>query len=226
METPTSFGLWLQARRQALGLTQQELADHVHCSRSLIRKIEADERRPSQEIAELLAEHLQIRAEARTLFFKVARQELRIEQLAQVMAPPVHPLPVEALPTRNQAAQTRRSGLPLPTTTLVGRTTKLAMLSQLLHDPACRLLTLVGLGGISKTRLALAAAAHAQALFPDGVYFVSLAAISDGQLLLPTLAGALDLPLQAAGEAKQQLLNHLHNRCLLLVLDSVMIGRT
>src|SRR5262245_15041281 len=56
MESDTSFGLWLRRRRKALDLTQDALAARVGCSVATIRKIEADERRPSHQIAEILAQ--------------------------------------------------------------------------------------------------------------------------------------------------------------------------
>jgi transcriptional regulator with XRE-family HTH domain len=55
-----SFGNWIKRRRKALDLSQQDLAERVGCSVSAIFKIESDERRPSRQIAELLAEQLQI----------------------------------------------------------------------------------------------------------------------------------------------------------------------
>ena len=70
-----SFGTWVRRQRKALDLTQQELAQRVGCSVSAILKIEADERRPSRQIAELLAQHLQIPADQTELFLKVARKE-------------------------------------------------------------------------------------------------------------------------------------------------------
>ena len=68
----SSFGNWIRRRRKALDLTQQELARRVGCSSSLIFKIESDGRRPSRQIAELLAEHLEIPPEQRDSFLKVA----------------------------------------------------------------------------------------------------------------------------------------------------------
>ena len=56
----TSFGYWLKRRRKALDLTQEQLAQSVACSHFAIRKIEADERRPSRRLAERLADRLAI----------------------------------------------------------------------------------------------------------------------------------------------------------------------
>ena len=62
MDAETSFGDWVKCRRKALGLTQRGLAHQLGCSLSVVQKIEIDERRPSREIAELLAHHLEIAA--------------------------------------------------------------------------------------------------------------------------------------------------------------------
>src|SRR6188474_2569719 len=72
-----SFGYWLRLRRKALDLTQGELADRVGCSVGMIRKIESEERRPSAQIAERLAEILAIPQNERTSFLRFARGELR-----------------------------------------------------------------------------------------------------------------------------------------------------
>src|SRR5688500_14674371 len=82
--TDYSFGNWVRRRRKALDLTQQELAQRVGCSLSLIFKIESDERRPSRQVAELLAEHLEIPLDQRSLFLRVARQEKSVDQLEAV----------------------------------------------------------------------------------------------------------------------------------------------
>ena len=76
IETQISFGAWVARLRRSLDLTQTELANKVGCSVSAMRKIEGDERRPSREIAELLADALTIPADQRALFLKVARREL------------------------------------------------------------------------------------------------------------------------------------------------------
>src|SRR5262245_5388190 len=87
MEMDASFGSWLRRRRRALDLTQDELGDRVGCSPNTIRKIEADERRPSKQLAELLANQLQIPAAERVNFLKAARGEGLVERLAPQVAP-------------------------------------------------------------------------------------------------------------------------------------------
>src|SRR5215472_13780343 len=74
MKISDSFGDWLRHRRKALDLTQGDLADQVGCSAVTIRKIEADERRASKQIAERLADVLAISLEDRGEFIAFARQ--------------------------------------------------------------------------------------------------------------------------------------------------------
>jgi transcriptional regulator with XRE-family HTH domain len=140
-----SFGNWIKRRRRALDISQQELADRVGCSVSAIFKIESDERRPSRQIAELLAVHLQIPPEQRPQFLKVARRERMVEIL--------EPVPVLLEPLAHPAAARPESNLPQPLSPLVGREHELHLVVQQISAPACRLLTLTGLGGVGKTRL-------------------------------------------------------------------------
>src|SRR5262245_19979969 len=71
-----SFGAWLQRRRRALAMTQADLGRRVGIAAATIRKIEADERRPSTQVAERLAEALVVPPPARVLFVRAARGEL------------------------------------------------------------------------------------------------------------------------------------------------------
>ena len=80
----SSFGNWVKRRRKALDLTQQELAQRVGCSLATIVKIESEERRPSHQISQLLAEHLEIPLDQRALFMKIARQEKAVNRLAEI----------------------------------------------------------------------------------------------------------------------------------------------
>jgi transcriptional regulator with XRE-family HTH domain len=72
MDLDASFGNWLTLRRKALRLSRVEVASRVGCAAVTLRKIEADERRPSQQIAAKLADHLNMSPEERQTFLKVA----------------------------------------------------------------------------------------------------------------------------------------------------------
>ena len=100
-----------------------------------------------------------------------------------------------------QAAKCR---LPASTTPFIGREKELAELGALLEDPACRLVTIVGPGGIGKTRLALAAATEQACAFGDGAAFVSLASLNSAEFMAPAIMAALDLPLQGQREPQEQ----------------------
>ncbi len=207
------FGLWLRRRRKALDLTQNALAQQVGCSLATIQKIESDERRPSRQIAELLARVLEIPQADREMFLKVARRERRVDRL-----PP--PTPSEAqLP--EQTRPVWRSNLPTPPTPLVGRESELAAVAQLLDNPQCRLLTLVGPGGIGKTRLAIESAAARREVFVDGVYLASLASVNSPAFIVPALASALGFSFYGSTNPRTQLLNYLSEKQMLLVLDNL-----
>ncbi|TML44280.1 MAG: adenylate/guanylate cyclase domain-containing protein [Actinobacteria bacterium] len=103
-----------------------------------------------------------------------------------------------------------QTNLPLQPSPLVGRKRELDEVLELLHGS--RLLTLTGPGGGGKTRLAVQAAAEVTEEFPDGVWFVSLAALRDPELVAPTIASAVD--------GGDELIEALGDRRLLLVLDN------
>jgi len=83
----TSFGYWLKRRRKALDLTQEQLAQGVACSHFAIRKIEADERRPSRRLAERLADRLAISPQERDAFLETARALRSVDHLIVDKAP-------------------------------------------------------------------------------------------------------------------------------------------
>lgn len=203
-----SFGEWLKQRREQLRMTQRELASLTHCSVPMIKKIEADERHPSPELAELLAVTLKLPESKHAVFVEVARGERPVDLLWQVQE--------EASP----AAALFHTPMPLPkpATPFLGRTDELAQVSERLSQPDCRLLTLVGPGGIGKTRLAIRVAQEHRSTFIEGVAFVSLASLTDSSHIPDAIARSLNLVL--TGLPAEQVLAYLRRRSLLLILDN------
>jgi predicted ATPase/transcriptional regulator with XRE-family HTH domain len=215
MDPEVSFGAWVTRRRKALDLTREQLAKCAGYSVSALRKIESDERRPSRQMAELLAGCLQVPPDQRPKFVQVARGRLRVERLAAVVPTPATGFVPGEGPPRPAIR------LPVPPTPLIGRESELVTLGQLLRDPRCRLLTVVGTGGIGKTRLAIEAASQHQDFFPDGACFVSLASLDSPAFLVPAIADALGFAFQGQIEPRIQLLNHLRAKRALLLLDNI-----
>ena len=89
MESTSSFGYWIRRQRKALDLTQQALAERVGCSLAAIKKIEGDERRPSRQIAERLADILGVQANQREIFLEVARGLQPVDQLLLAHEPAI-----------------------------------------------------------------------------------------------------------------------------------------
>ena len=110
--------------------------------------------------------------------------------------------------------------LPLEATPFIGRSHELAEISQRLADPDCRLLTLVGPGGMGKTRLAIAGARQQAGRYSDGICFVPLQAVFEPAQVPAAIAGALGLRLNASDDVAAELHHMLAAMNALLVLDN------
>ena len=232
MEQPVSFGEWLKRRRKALDLTQEELAERAGCSIFALRKIEAGDRKPSKQLAGLLASALEIPAQEQSLFIRAARGDLSLERL-RVSKPEIRndsilelftPTQVQESASAQIESESRNRSLPVPLTPLLGRDSELAALERIFKGPQCRLLTLTGMGGIGKTRLAIEFAARYQNLFVDGVYYVSLASVNSIDLVAPAIADVLGYAFSGPMELNEQLIRHMAIRMkhfALLVLDNL-----
>jgi predicted ATPase/class 3 adenylate cyclase len=138
----------------------------------------------------------------------------RPEHLFQLVAPGL-PDQFPALRT----LETSPNNLPTQLTSFVGRSDELGRLRELLLRT--RLLTLTGPGGTGKTRLSLALAAEAMASFPDGVYWVPLAAITEPELVAPTIAQSLSLHEASPRPVLERLAEFLADKRVLILLDNL-----
>lgn len=127
----------------------------------------------------------------------------------------------QLLETRASTKPTTLSKLPSQATPFIGRERELAEVRRLLlDDPNCRLITLLGPGGIGKTRLALMAACGGIGAFTHGVFFVPLASIASSEAIVFAVASALSIKFFGPTEPEDQLLAYLHDKESLLVLDN------
>src|SRR5262245_62162259 len=110
--------------------------------------------------------------------------------------------------------------LPFQSTSFVGRDKELMTIRQTLAEAACRLLVLLGPGGIGKTRLAARFMSQSSSDFAQETYFVDLAALSSPDSLVLTIANVLQLRFYEGQDPQQQLLQYLSRKSILLVLDS------
>ncbi|MFL5658472.1 MAG: tetratricopeptide repeat protein [Ktedonobacteraceae bacterium] len=125
-----------------------------------------------------------------------------------------------SFPYPTGAGQATEHYLPAQLTPLIGRTHEVAAACTLLRRSEVRLLTLTGTGGVGKTRLGLQIASELSEDFADGICLVSLAPISDPDLVLPTIAQTLGLSEVGDQPFVERLAASLHERCLLLFLDN------
>jgi predicted ATPase/DNA-binding SARP family transcriptional activator len=114
-----------------------------------------------------------------------------------------------------------KHNLPAQPTSFIGREKELAQIGEMMVDPHCRLITLIGPGGIGKTRLALQAADAFLHSFEDGTYFVPLGPIPSPDAILSAITHTLSFSYDIATtlDPKSQLLDYLRHRSILLVMD-------
>lgn len=206
------FGPWVTRRRKSLDLTRDELAQLINCATPTLRKVETGDRRPSKELATRLAVALRIEEGERTAFMEFARRRPAKESL--------EPFPARADFEGYQHSRPLGGDLSLPTTPLIGRESEVTTLTNLLARPDCRLITITGIGGVGKTRLALEVASNHRKDFRDGVWAIGLADLVSADLLIPRILTCLGAERGQRKPPEDYLLEHLNDRNALLLLDN------
>lgn len=179
-----------------------------------------------QQLQRLLNDTMQLEPEVETQqLYEQLRTGKALESLPPqpVTLSPTQPLPTDDAP-KPAAIPAPRHNLPGELTPFIGRTEEIATISATLRTDHQRLITLVGEGGIGKTRLALAVAHQVQPLFPDGIWFIPLTGLAPTADLSDRLAGAIGAAMQftfnGQSPLSEQLFRYLRTKQSLLLLDS------
>ncbi|HEY7037140.1 MAG TPA: LuxR C-terminal-related transcriptional regulator [Thermomicrobiales bacterium] len=197
---PSSFGALLRHFRSAAGLTQAELAARAQLSTRGISDLERGLRSfPHAYTVSLLANALDL-------------SQAEIDELEAASQPPRRTIPK---PRPRPIAP-----IPLPLSSLIGRQPELAALRSLLLDDRHRLLSLIGPGGVGKTRLALTLAADLAGSYGDGVAFVPLASVLDPALVPSAIGSAFAIRERGTQTILRLLRSSLADNHVLIVLDN------
>jgi predicted ATPase/DNA-binding XRE family transcriptional regulator len=205
----TSFGKWLKNHRRSSGLTQQQLSKQIGCSTITLRKIEAEERRPSTQIVERLADIFNISNDEQAAFVAFARSGWKSAPEKQSNRGPW-----------KISANSVRTNLPAAITSLIGRARDMELVQQYLLKDEIRLVTLMGPPGIGKTRLAIETAHKVLSNFPDGVFFAPLAPLTNSLLIASTVVQSLGFADKKHRSAFEMLRDGIGDKHMLLLLDN------
>jgi predicted ATPase/transcriptional regulator with XRE-family HTH domain len=215
----TAFGAALRSMRLAAGLSQGALAERAGLSEKAVGALERGDRTtPRPATVVLLADAIGASPAERDRLLAAARAEQRPTKRDRLLAA----TGAERRPNDTDAASVARHGLLVPPTPLLGRQQDIAAVSQLVSPSggAARLVTLVGPGGVGKTRVALAVALELVDAFADDVWFVDLSPLRDYRLVAASVARALDVRESGGRSAHELLIDALREREVLLVLDN------
>ncbi|MEA2509246.1 MAG: hypothetical protein QOG21_1328 [Actinomycetota bacterium] len=178
MDEVPALPLLVRRLRGLVGLTQEELAEKAGISVRTVSDIERGLRRSVyRDTAERLAVALEIEPAERTPFVAIARGRTTGSTQPGPRGSGTAPFAVPAIPS--------------PPTRLIGREREIKRVLGAFSDPSIRLLTLIGPGGIGKTRIAIEASLRAQGMFPDGVFFLPLASMGTAAPVLSAVSKAL-----------------------------------
>lgn len=195
--TAQTFGQWIRERRKQRGLTQKGLGKLVGYAEITVRQLEHDTYTLTRFIVERFVSCLALEGDDSEAIIRFA----------------VRQLPVPAV--SSSASALYRQGTPF-----IGRETELEQIQNLLRNPACRCISIVGLGGVGKTRLAVQVIATEAGDVSREVAFVSLAEATTTEQMARNIAEAVGIALSPFGTSVNQILQALAARPMLLVLDN------
>lgn len=230
-----SFNSWLELERNELEYNYQNAlkenasnlekqGGYLKASKNLIKLLEFDW--ANEEIVRLAMRNAYLGKDADLAiriydtFKKALKEELDLEPLKEsqdLFTKIKNSEELEHSPIKEQSFT--KLNLPIQTTRFIGRRNDLKNLNVRCASESCRLLSIVGLGGIGKTRLGLELARSQVANYPDGVFFIALADIK-ANMLASIIAKALELNIRSDAQTKTDLLKYLEDKKILLILDN------
>jgi len=197
---PLPFGEWLRKQRRTLDLSRQDLANQAGCAEITLRRIEAGTLKPSKELASILLEKVGVPQNELEQWVRFARGQ-------------------SGTPLEQPASESRpHTNLPALLTSFIGREKELADVIQLLEKH--RLVTLVGPGGVGKTRLSLKVGERKLSECTDGVWLVELAALNNPELIPQTITSVFGINFTSNLTVTEALINYLHAKTAVLILDN------
>ena len=195
------FGEWLRKQRRALDLSRQQLADQTGCAEITLRRIEGGTLKPSRELAAILLENVGISKDDLEQWVRFARGQAGF--------------PSQDAPLVISRPQTN---LPAQFTSFIGREKEQAEAIELINK--YRLVSLIGMGGVGKTRLSIKVGEQLLKDFSNGVWMVELAPLLDPTLIPQTVASVFGLSATPSLSVTQVLINYLCAKKVLLILDN------
>lgn len=183
-------------------------------------------RRQFEECVRLIREELHAEPEPETLQLFDAIQKKKLTGPPQELFPSFQTEIKQEGQVSERLPEKKVQALPTYPSPFIGREKELDDIARLLREPSRHLLTLLGPGGSGKTRLALEAGTRlsqsTEEVFPDGIFFISLAPLTEPEAIVGALLGGLKISGQVRGAtSREKLLGHLQGRHLLLILDNL-----